>query len=206
MKSILVASMAILFSCGIAIADSGARLSGAPAALLAGAAAEGTEHVLPSAPVSAVTAGSMPIVLGSTKLADVAGSFGGDIQSAADGAASASWLCYARESDGRVVEYWFVSDGASGGADRAVTLVVNDYAPSRKAGCADPSASLTRIDFSVPGLDATPADLEARFGVVAARDGLVAYQGPGGSGLQTLNYHLVDGRVSGLAVSEIGAQ
>lgn len=205
MRSLPAITLLLALGAGPALAD-GARLTGLPSALLSGAAAEGTQHTVPSPPVPAVTAGELTVVLGQTRLGDVQNALGGTLQHASDGDASADWLCFVVAGPPQRL-LWFVSDGQSGGADRFVTLVGANF-PQASRNCDAAPAGLTGLGWPVPDLGAPEGDLEEAFGVVAARDGMVAYvnqsASPGGATtFQSLNYLLADQTVVGLAASQI---
>lgn len=207
MRSLPALAILLAFAAGPALAD-GSRLAGLPSALLAGDAAEGTQHTLPSPPVPSITAGSMTIVLGETKLGDLNSAFGGTLRHAADGSASADWLCFVVSGD-KPQYIWFVSDGQSGGAARFVTLVGANY-PQTQQNCDPAPAGLTGISLPVPGLGAGEDALAAKFGMVAARNGMVAYvnqsAGKGGATtFQSLNYLITGNVIAGVAASQITA-
>jgi hypothetical protein len=206
MKSIVLAGAVVLALLpGAALADGG-RLTGLPAVLLGGAAAEGTQHILPQPPVTAVSAGGTSVVLGQTPLQDVATALGGTIASASDGSEQAAWLCYTSKIGGQPSYVWFVANGTTA-ADGKVNLVGGNFVSAGKGEqpCGTPKSSLDSIDFSVPGLGASEADLQNRFGTVSARYGYVAYTNQDGSSLDNLNYLIQGGVVTGIAATRIGA-
>lgn len=203
-------ALSIVVCSGPTLADS-ARLTGLPAGLLAGAAAEGTQHVVPNLPIAPIQAGSATIILGQTALPDLKQQFGGTLRHAGEGGESVDWLCYAMTVDGRASQVWFVSDGKAGGPEHQVTLVASDFPATPATDCDPAGGGLTGLTWQVPALGASHVDLKQAFGVVAAENGLVAYlhQIPGEGGgltLQTLNYLLTDGNVTGLAAEQITAK
>lgn len=205
MKSmVLVAAVTAALSTAALAAD-GSRLTGLPAALYSGQAAEGTQHMLPQAPVSAISVAGLSITLGSTALADVATALGGTVSNATDGPATAQWLCYTQTVSGKETYFWFVADGSS--ADGKVNLVgANFQLPNTPVpACGTSKADLSSIDFSVPGLGASESDVGSRFGVVAASHGFVAYSSQQGGVLQNLNYLIQDGIVVGIAATAIAS-
>lgn len=204
MRSIVLGSfLAATLLSSAALAD-GARLTGLPSVLLGGAAAEGTQHVLPKPPVTSISAGGASVVLGQTPLQDVASALGGTISGASDGSEQAAWLCYTATIGGQASYVWFVANGTTA-ADGEVNLVGANFASAGKGEqpCTAPQSSLDAIDFSVPGLGASEADIKSRFGAVSALDGFVAYQNQEGSSLDSLNYLIKDGAVVGIAATRI---
>jgi len=207
MRPLTTLTLLLVLLAGPALAD-GSRLTGLPSALLSGDAAEGTQHEIPNMPAPTITAGPATIVLGQTKLGDLHDAFGGTLQHAGDGTASANWLCYAAGTGSTQQLVWFVSDGHAGGPDQEVTLVAANYAPP-KDGCDAAPSSLTGLKMQSPGLGASTSDLQAAFGQVAARDNMVAYlnqsaavQG-GATTFQSLNYLLNGDTIVGFAVSQV---
>jgi len=203
MRRILVAALASLVLGTVAKAE-GARLTGLPAALLGGDAAEGTQHELPTPPITSITAGKLAITLGQTSLADVAAAFGGTIAKAADGPEAASWLCYALDSSAGPAYAWFVSNGDDAGGKVNLVGANLQSEEAAKENCPPPSAAMA-LDLSVPGLGASEADLETRFGIVDPRAGFVAYSSQQGDKIQNVNYLIRNGKVAGLAATWIDA-
>ena len=207
MRSINALTLLLCLLAGPALAD-GARLTGLPSALLSGDAAEGTQHEVPSPPASSIAAGPATIVLGTTRLGDLHDAFGGTLRHAGDGSASADWLCYETGSGDTAQMIWFVSDGKAGGPSRVVTLVGAAYSQP-KPNCDAAPSILSGLKLGAPGLGAGEADLEAKFGTVAARNGMVAYlnQGAamqgGATEFQSLNYLLSGETIIGLAAGEV---
>ncbi len=209
MRSIHAVTLLSLLLAGPALAD-GARLTGLPAALLSGDAAEGTQHELPNPPAPNIAAGSTTILLGETLLGDLNSAFGGTLRQAGDGSVSAQWLCYDVGSGDKAQILWFVSDGKAGGSTHKVTLVGAAFGPARP-DCDTAPASLTGLTVGAPGLGASESDLQAAFGTVAARNGMVAYLNQsaaakgGSSEFQSLNYLIKGNVIVGLAVGQIAA-
>lgn len=209
MRSLTTAALFASVVAGPALAD-GAHLSGLPAALLSGAAAEGTQHDLAKPPALVVKAGTLTVALDKTTLAEIAAAFGGTIQHAADQGTSADWLCYSVAAAGPNQNIWFLSDGKAGGASHHVTLAGTVYGDPR-SDCPAPQGGLTGLGFAapVPGLGGSLADIEAAFGAVDARDGMVAYlnQGPvstnGTAPLNGLNYLVKSGSIVGVAATAV---
>ena len=203
MRSIVFAAAVSALLLGVARADEG-HLSGLPAALLGGAAAEGTQHELPKAPVTSISAGGLTAVLGKTTLGDVASALGGTVATASDGGQDASWLCYTATIGGQAAYIWFLANSTD--ANGALDLVGGNFSSVGKSQpCVAPKVSLDDINFSVPGLGASQSALQQQFGTVAARYGFVAYSSEHGSNLQNLNYLIKDDVIVGLAVTRITA-
>ncbi|MBN8998981.1 MAG: hypothetical protein J0H54_06180 [Rhizobiales bacterium] len=204
MRSMLLAAAVSVALSTTALA--GADLSGLPSALLGGAAAEGTEHNLPQPPIGAITVGALSITLGTTTLDEVVAVLGGTISTAADGPAKAAWLCYEQKLRGQTSFFWFVANDA--GAEGKVNLVGANFqlgeTPTQQ--CQAPKEDLSALDFSVPGLGASEAQLQSRFGMVDARNGMVAYSNQKGTTIETVNYLIRDGVVAGIGATVIGAQ
>ncbi len=207
MRSLTASTLLLVLLAGPALAD-GARLTGLPAALLSGDAAEGTQHEIPNQPAPTITAGPATIVLGQTRLGDLKDAFGGTLHHAGDGTVSADWLCYATGSGAKAQMIWFVSDGKAGGPSRAVTLVGANYTQP-KPNCDQAPSILPGLKMAAPGLGASESDLEQAFGTVAARNGMVAYlnqsaamQG-GATVFQSLNYLLDGETIIGFAASQV---
>ncbi len=207
MRFINAVTLLFILVAGPALAD-GSRLTGLPAALLSGAAAEGTQHELPNPPAPSITAGPATILLGETRLGDLKDAFGGTLQQASDGSVSAEWLCYSLGSGKTAQNIWFISDGKAGGSAHKVTLVGAAFGPAR-ADCDAAPAILTGLTLGAPGLGASESDLAAMFGTVAARNGMVAYlnqsaavQG-GSTEFQSLNYLIKGNAIVGLAASQV---
>lgn len=205
MKSMVLAAALTAVMSTAALAADGSRLTGLPSVLYGGQAAEGTQHMLPQPPVSAISVAGLSITLGGTPLSDVASALGGTVSTASDGPATAAWLCYTQTVSGKETYFWFVADGSS--ADGKVNLVgANFQLPNTPVpACGTSKADLSSIDFSVPGLGASESDVESRFGIVAARHGFVAYSSQQGSTLQNLNYLIQDGAVVGIAATAIAS-
>lgn len=203
MRSIVLAAAVSAFLLGSAAADDG-HLTGLPAALLGGAAAEGTQHELPKAPVTSISAGGLTAVLGKTTLGDVASALGGTVMTASDGGQGAAWLCYTATISGQEAYIWFLANSTD--ANGKLDLVGGNFSSVGKSQpCVAPKVSLDGIDFSVPGLGASQSTLQDRFGAVAARYGFVAYSSEQGSDLQNLNYLIKDSVIVGLAVTRVGS-
>ena len=203
MRRIWVAAFAGFVLATAAGAES-ARLTGLPAALLGGVAAEGTQHELPTPPITSITAGKLAITLGQTTLSDVVAAFGGTIASATDGPAAAAWLCYAFDDSAGPAIAWFVSNGDDAGGKVNLVGANLQSADPAKQNCPQPTAAMA-LDFSVPGLGASEADLKAIFSVVDPRAGFVAYSSQQGEKIQNVNYLIRDGKVAGLAATWIDA-
>ncbi|MCX5479462.1 hypothetical protein OSH08_10630 [Kaistia geumhonensis] len=213
MRLFAAASLIVLMTAGPALADDGARLTGVPAALLSGAAAEGTQHEIPNPPAPTIAAGPATIILGQTPLADLHEAFGGTLHHASDGVASADWLCYQLDADGRAELVWFVSDGESGGDSKLVTLVAAAYAQPNPV-CDAPSNGLASPQPAapMPGLGGSLADLEKAYGPVSPRDGMVAYINQGAAmkggftAFQSINYLLSGDSIVAFGASQISVR
>ncbi|MCX5493137.1 hypothetical protein OSH11_00305 [Kaistia dalseonensis] len=208
MKSTVLLTLAMAFVAAPAFAD-GPRLTGLPAKLLSGDAAQLTTHEVPTPPVSSIKAGPLAVELEVTTLADVQKQFGGTISNATDGGVSVDWVCYVIQRTSGAGHIWFLSDGRIGGPDHVVTMVASDFDLSEHSGCTDAPASLTAIDYSVPGLLTSESDVVARFGPTDALDNVVSYSNQTTSTttplttLQVLSYHFKDGKVDAIAVNQL---
>lgn len=209
MKTFAITALFASILVGPALAD-GARLTGMPAELLGGAAAEGTEHTLPKPPALSVQAGAVTVALDKTTIDDVETAFGGKVQRAADGAVSVAWLCYGVAANGTNQNIWFVSNRAAGSGSHPVTLVGSIEADPRP-DCPAPTGTLTGLAFPspVPTIGADVSALKTAFGAVNARNGMVAYihqsASAGGTLLNSLNYLIKHDRIVGVAATVIGA-
>lgn len=211
MRLIAAASLLVLMTAGTALADDGARLTGIPAALLSGAAAEGTQHEIPNPPAPTIAAGPATIILGQTPLGDLHDAFGGTLHHATDGVASADWLCYQLGDGGDTQLVWFVSDGQSGGDSKVVTLVAAAAAQPSPV-CDAPANGLAspKPAKPMPGLGGSLADLEKAYGPVSPRDGMVAYINQGAAmkggftAFQSINYLLRSDTIVAFGASQIG--
>jgi hypothetical protein len=203
MRSIVLAGVVAALLSTPALAEGG-RLTGLPSVLLGGAAAQGSQHMLPQPPVTSISAGGASVTIGQTSLKAIASALGGTVATANAGSQSAAWLCYTATIGGTETFIWFVADGTTA-EDGAINLVGANFRLPGMAEqpCIAPKSSLDSIDFSVPGLGASEADLEARFGIVAALSGFVAYSSHQGEAIQNLNYQLKDNVIVGLAVTTI---
>ncbi|MER8763572.1 MULTISPECIES: hypothetical protein [unclassified Mesorhizobium] len=162
-----------------------------------------------------VKAGPLEIKLEETTLADVEKAFGGAMHDEGDAGDSRHWLCYAGpDAGGSPSIFWFVS-GEMGGSDYGVLSVALQPNPEGKVpeGCAGAPASLTAIELDTPGVGAPLSDVAAKFG--AAKPDRYGHFGfaasyPASSPdqkdatvTQTLTYTAGNGRITGVAVTQV---
>lgn len=100
--------------------------------------------------------------LGTVTLAAINDQFGGKIQtSTADNGSPQSWLCY----DAGGLRTWFYSGLTDTSGKPLVNLIVAERSttPAADGGCTDITVALTP-ENDLPGVGATLADLQKRFG------------------------------------------
>lgn len=152
---------------------------------------------LQKAPVEAIVAGKLKVVLQRTKLRDVQKAFGGTIQTEGDGAGRADWVCYSGEG----ANTWFISN-ALGGYEFVMMVAAEAGKPAK--GCDPAPAGFAVPSLGIPGLGASTADLKAAFG--AASGNRIAYRAdrPGGYSniAQYIGYVLKGGKVTGVGIGE----
>jgi hypothetical protein len=122
---------------------------------------------LRTAPVQAITTGSLTIQLEVTPLDAVKQQFGGVIRNAGDAGDAVTWLCYAGEYVGQMhVVYWFASDDEMSGGHHEVTQTAVQANPSGKVpeGCSSAPSTLTDIHFGVPSVGSSLGAVVKHFG------------------------------------------
>lgn len=160
-----------------------------------------------------IAAGPLSIAFEKTTLADIQKNFGGTVQHEGDAGDSTYWLCYAGpNTQGKPTIFWFDS-GEMGGRDHAVLRVAMEPNPIGKLpqNCAVAPQTLTAVDFGIPGVGASIADVATHFG--AAKPDLhghieFAAEYPsiapkGFTVTQTLVYTMQNEIVTGVAVTQV---
>lgn len=162
--------------------------------------------VLSADPFKTVVFDGPEFDLGRVSLGDIADEFGGKIQtSSADNGSPQSWLCF--DADG--LRTWFYSGLTDDVGRPLVNLIVEEQATTRanEGGCAEIAVALTPQN-ELPGVGATLADLQQRFGADAVKldqNGYLnfTYQGEENpDAVKNVFYIIRNGVVSSIAFSE----
>ena len=187
-----------------ALADD-VRLSGFPSLILSGGAAKSTSYEIPTPFDNLVKADTLNIAFGTTTLDAIQKQFGGEIRTRGAGADSVGWLCYQVALDGHASNLWFISNGEDSASKRLLTMVSAEESETARSGCSQGPETLTDWVLPVPGLKDDEADLQKAFGM-SIHDGIIRYANENGSTLQALVYRLDDGKIDGMAFSQVTAK
>ena len=202
--------MRTLFLTGVALAalSQAALASSNPNGILAFILTGGFPEavVLDADPFKTVMFDGAEFNLGTVTLAEINDQFGGNFQSStADNGAPQTWLCY----DAGGLRTWFYSGLTDNSGKPLVNLIVEEQAttPAADGRCTVVTAALTPQN-DLPGVGATLADLETRFGaehVKPDQNGHLnfTYQGEEKPDVvQNVFYILKNGVVTSIAFSE----
>jgi len=151
---------------------------------------------------NALTFGDKVFTLEQSKLADVTAAYGGTFVALPDDPnPQHGWMCF----DGAGTRTWFFSAEVEKTGAPVVNLVVTETLPAKPldSGCTS-GIAIGLTDAGVPGLGATLADLEARFGTAKPdATGHLSYFLDGGDpAVQNLFYLVNDGHVTAVAFSQ----
>ena len=202
MRTLLLTGVALAALSQSALASTGPN--GILTFVLSGDFPEAT--VLDAEPFETIVFDGPEFSLGTVTLAEINDQFGGAIQtSTADNGSPQSWLCY----DAGGLRTWFYSGLVDKSGKPLVNLIVEEQAttPSADGGCAELTVALTPQN-DLPGVGATLADLEKRFGaehVKPDQNGHLnfTYQGEDRPDVvQNLFYIVRNGVVTSIAFSE----
>ncbi len=203
----IAATVMTLLSTELAASDD--KLSGLPSLVLGGQTATAQTLQFETPFENQVNAGSLTIVLEKTTLDDVKATFGGNVRSRSVEGLSIGWLCYELETGDLPRRIWLVANGrdAATPGEKPVTFISTEEVSDNTDRCDTPNVALAPLLLPVPTLkDGTDA-LEKRFGA-APKQGMVRYshQQPGEQNttvMQSLVYRLKDGRIDGIAFTQI---
>lgn len=108
--------------------------------------------------------GKLQIGLETSRLSDLASSFGGTEQHWGEAGEAASWLCYTEGAQ----TLWFYADSEMGsGTVTGIGIDARDAAPAG-ASCTDFPGAHMDVDFDAPLIGASADEVRARFGPSAA--------------------------------------
>jgi hypothetical protein len=203
-KPAFLATLAVLAPVLLA-APAAAADTAAPAELvefLGDLLAPETTHQRDTPVFEAPAVGAMPLVFGQTTLAEIAAATGATILTAG-APVPLHWICLLTPGETRLL----LAADAQMGADLSLIALWAGAAPpepAARAGCAEtPGAMATGL----PGLDAPAAEIAARFAIETALGPVanIVSEAPRSDGatLQHLQYRFVDGRVTGLGLSQV---
>lgn len=191
------------------LAASDDKLSGLPSLVLGGQTATAQTLQFETPFDNRVNAGKLAIVLEKTTLDEVKAAFGGNIRSRSVEGLSIGWLCYELSTGDLPRRIWFVANGrdAAAPAEKPVTFISTEEVSSDADKCDTPTVALAPLLLPVPTLKDGTEALEKRFGA-APQQGMVRYaheqQGEQNTMvMQSLVYRLKDGRIDGIAFTQV---
>lgn len=197
----------MLFSTGLAASDD--KLSGLPSLVLGGQTATAQTFQFETPFNNLVNAGPLSIVLEKTTLDEVKAAFGGNIRSRSVEGLSIGWLCYELATGDLPRRIWFVANArdAATPAQKPVTFISTEEVSGNTDKCDTPTVALAPLLLPVPTLKDGAADLEQRFGAAPIQE-MVRYaheqQGEQNTTvLQSLVYRLKDGKIDGIAFTQV---
>lgn len=185
-----------------------AQPSGFPFVILSGGAATATIHEMAKPFDNIVKADALNISFGKTRLEEIQKQFGGEVHSRKNDGIDMSWICYYAALDQGMSNFWFIANDKARTKEKRLTMVAGEETEQPIPGCSKGPASLFSWAVPVPGLGGNPQDLEIAFGA-SVPNGIIHYANErrldGGSGLiiQELTYRLKDGKIDGVALSQI---
>lgn len=191
------------------LAASDDKLSGLPSLVLGGQTATAQTLQFETPFDNRVNAGKLAIVLEKTTLDEVKAAFGGNIRSRSVEGLSIGWLCYELSTGDLPRRIWFVANGrdAAAPAEKPVTFISTEEVSGDADKCDTPTVALAPLLLPVPTLKDGTEALEKRFGA-APQQGMVRYaheqQGEQNTTvMQSLVYRLKDGRIDGIAFTQV---
>lgn len=191
------------------LAASDDKLSGLPSLVLGGQTATAQTLQFETPFDNLVNAGKLAIVLEKTTLDEVKAAFGGNIRSRSVEGLSIGWLCYELSTGDLPRRIWFVANGrdAAAPAEKPVTFISTEEVSGDADKCDTPTVALAPLLLPVPTLKDGTEALEKRFGA-APQQGMVRYaheqQGEQNTTvMQSLVYRLKDGRIDGIAFTQV---
>lgn len=191
------------------LAASDDKLGGLPSLVLGGQTARAQTLQFETPFDNLVNAGKLAIVLEKTTLDEVKAAFGGNIRSRSVEGLSIGWLCYELSTGDLPRRIWFVANGrdAAAPAEKPVTFISTEEVSGDADKCDTPTVALAPLLLPVPTLKDGTEALEKRFGA-APQEGMVRYaheqQGEQNTTvMQSLVYRLKDGRIDGIAFTQV---
>lgn len=203
----IAATVMTLLSTELAASDD--KLSGLPSLVLGGQTATAQTLQFDTPFENQVNAGSLTIVLEKTTLDDIKATFGGNVRSRSVEGLSIGWLCYELETGDLPRRIWLVANGrdAATPGEKPVTFISTEEVSDNADRCDTPTVALAPLLLPVPTLKDGTEALEKRFGA-APKQGMVRYshEQPGEQNttvMQSLVYRLKDGRIDGIAFTQV---